>query len=236
MRVVVVDDMALARQRLQRLLTAQPDVEVVASCAGAAEAVDTINRLKPDAVFLDIQMPEMDGFGVFSALGAHMPCAVFVTAYEEFAVRAFDVQAADYLLKPVTEARVVRALHRVRRRLTGTRPPSRNQGLPARFVVKTAGRSVVVPVDDLYAVLAEGNYVRLCVAGRSYLMRETLAGMSAQLDGARFVRIHRSAIVNVDVVQSVKPLVNGDQEVTLIDRRVLTASRTHRKALLDALT
>lgn len=243
LRVVVADDMPLARQRLCRILMTAPDVSIAGQAGDGVTAIEVITREQPDAAFLDIQMPEADGFGVLDALRRsealpRMPAIVFVTAYDEWAVRAFDVHAVDYLLKPITADRVQRALDRVRQRLSGRPRPSADSTSTRylqRFVVKASGGLVVVPVADVHCILSEGNYVRLCLDGKSWLLREPLSSVAAQLDPAAFVRIHRSSIVALRSVATVAPIVNGDQLVTLVTGTTLTMSRTHRRAFLDAL-
>ena len=240
LRVVVAEDMPLARHRLCRLLSADPQVVIIGEAADGRTAVRVIEQQRPDAVFLDIQMPELDGFGVLGALGPGVaPAAVFVTAYDEFALRAFEVYAVDYLLKPVTPERVERTLARVRQRLQARQPVATTptgSSYTQRFVVKHAGRTVIVPVADLWCVQSEGNYVRLCVEERSWLMRESLSSVAAQLDPAAFIRIHRSSIVALSRVTTVAPIVNGDQLVTLSNGMALTMSRTYRRAFIDRLT
>ncbi|GMV21989.1 MAG: DNA-binding response regulator [Acidimicrobiia bacterium] len=237
LRVLIAEDMPLARQRLRRLLAADSSVTVVAEAGDGETARRLITEMRPDVVFMDIQLPAGDGFDVMAGLDAgRRPAVVFVTAYEEFAVRAFDIQAVDYLLKPVTAERVMRALARVRSRLAGTpHPTPRASTHLARFVIPVAGRSLVVPVAGVQCIVSEGNYVRICAGSRSWLLRESLTAVAARLDPRAFVRIHRSTIVQLSHVASVEPIVNGDQRVTLVNGATFTMSRTHRRAFIDAL-
>lgn len=240
LRVVLADDMPLARHRLRRLLAGEPDVTIVGEAGDGLTAVDLIQRAKPDVAFLDIHMPELDGFGVVEAIDqTDLPAVVFVTAFDEFAVRAFDVQAVDYLLKPLTGDRLHRTLTRVRQRLSGaslSSVPQSNRPYTQRFIVRVNGRTLIIPAADVHCIRAEGNYVRVSVGARSWLMREPLSSVAARLDPAVFARIHRSSIVSIAHVTTVAPVVNGDQLVTLSTGATLTMSRTYRRAFVEAVT
>lgn len=245
-RAVVVDDEPLARRGVQARLSRAQDFEVVATCGTGREAVAAIRTHSPDLVFLDVQMPGIDGFGVIREIGPErMPLVVFVTAYDAHAVRAFEINALDYLLKPIDDERFERALERVRANLTerhhgalgrrlaaivgesaSTSPPEGRR--ETRLAVRDRGRTTLVDVDDLDWLGADGDYVRLYVGGRGLLLRETLAGMQARLDPNRFVRIHRSTIVNVTRVRELRALPNGEQVVLLRDGTQLRLSRTYR--------
>ena len=209
----------MARERVLALLRQQPDIEVVGECADGAQAVSAIERLEPELVFLDIQIPVMDGFGVIRSLSPHrVPIIVFTTAYDEYALRAFEVHALDYLLKPFDGRRFFSTLARARdqlerqragdlgRRLLAMvqdlRPDSPSQ--PDRLVVKSGGRIHFVRVDEIDWVDAAGNYVRLHAGSESYLLRETMTEMESRLDSSRFVRIHRCHIVNADRIREVQ--------------------------------
>jgi two-component system, LytTR family, response regulator len=229
-RVAVVDDEELARQRLERLLRAHADVELVATLGDAEAAVRELPARTPDLVLLDIRMPQRDGLDVASALASTTAEIVFVTAYDEFAVRAFAAGALDYLQKPVDAAQLARALDRVRARARAARPP-----LLERLAVRDGGRFIFVSIAELDAVIAAGNYVELRVAGRGYQLRATLASLEARLDPAAFVRLHRSALVRVERIKAVEPLFKGEYLVTLADGTTLTSSRTQRAALRAAL-
>ncbi|MEZ4402333.1 MAG: LytTR family DNA-binding domain-containing protein [Kofleriaceae bacterium] len=228
MRVVIVDDEALARQRLERLVAAHPDATVVASLGDAEAAVEAIAGLAPDLIFLDVRMPKRDGFDVADAVVATRAELVFVTAYDAYAVRAFAAGALDYLLKPVDAAQVGRALDRVRARSSGA-------GWPERLAVRDGSRFVFVPVAELDAVVADGNYVELRAAGRRYSLRSTLGAVAARLDPARFVRLHRSVLVRTEQIAAIEPLFRGEYLVTLTDGSTFTSSRTQRAALRGAL-
>ncbi|HJT98661.1 MAG TPA: response regulator, partial [Rhodanobacteraceae bacterium] len=227
-RTVIADDQPMARERLASLLQEEPDVEVVASCASGAEAVRAIEAHRPDLVFLDMQMPELDGFGVIDAVGpARMPSVVFVTAYDELALRAFDVHALDYLLKPFGRQRFQKALERAREHLARERGSELANRLVAlvedvrpirraseRIVVRSGARVLFVEIHNVDWVEAEGNYVRLHVGEESHLIRETMHAMEQRL-GDRFARIHRSRIVNIARVQEMRLVHNGEYEVLL---------------------
>ncbi|HEX2207759.1 MAG TPA: LytTR family DNA-binding domain-containing protein [Longimicrobium sp.] len=245
-RVLIADDEPPARAKLRRLLDADPEVEIAGEAASGTETVEMIERLRPDLVFLDIQMPGADGFAVLEAIdpGA-MPHVVFVTAYDEYALRAFEVHAVDYLLKPYDADRFRIALARARERLRA--PPSRgaDDGLeerirrvlaearpaPAyldRVLVRTGSRAVFLRVDEIDWLEAEENYVRLHAGRESWLVRGTLAGLEERLDPARFIRVHRSHMVNVASIRELHPWSHGDWMIVLRDGRELMLSRRYR--------
>ena len=251
-RVIVADDEALARRRLRALLARRPHYDVVAECEDGVETLEQVLSLRPDVVFLDINMPELDGVAAAEAMvaegrrGGSVPVLVFVTAYQVHAVRAFDLNAIDYLLKPVDVERFDRTLDRVEERLRGRvggtssvdeavravleelRPPPQ---YPERFLVRDARGMYFVRAADVERVEAEGNYVALWATGRSHLVRETMKGIEARLDPARFVRVHRSAIVNVDCIRRLEPWAHGEYVITMADGTRLTSSRTHSERL-----
>jgi two-component system LytT family response regulator len=246
-RVLVVDDEPLARRGIEARLERWTDIEVVGTCASGREAVAAIRAHAPDLVFLDVQMPGGDGFSVIRQIGPdRMPLVVFVTAYDAHAVRAFEVHALDYLLKPIDDDRFARALERVRARLAdrrhqeigrrlasligdeGAAGHSNAPALETRIAVRDRDRTVLVDVDDLDWLGADGDYVRLYVGGRGLMLRETLGGMESRLDPRRFVRIHRSTIVNTTRVKELRALPNGEQIVLLRDGTQLRLSRTYR--------
>ncbi len=242
LRVLIVDDEALARQVLRELLQALPDVTVLGECANGFEAVKAIAEQGPDLVLLDVQMPKLDGFEVLELAGRQTP-VVFVTAYDEFAVRAFEVHAIDYLLKPVSAERVAEAVARARDRL------GRGEALPAgalqavrparqpaeRILVRDGTRVHIIDVDDLDFVQARDDYVGFHSGGREYLKEQPLAEVETQLDATRFVRIHRSFIVNLDRVSRVEPLTRDSRVVILKDGRRLPVSRTGFQRLTGLL-
>ncbi|MCI0376825.1 MAG: LytTR family DNA-binding domain-containing protein [Gemmataceae bacterium] len=258
-RTLIVDDEPLARQRVRALLEADPDIDVVGECGDGGHAATEVRRLKPDLVFLDVQMPVLDGFGVVQELqGETLPVVIFVTAHDRFALRAFEVHALDYLLKPFDRERFASALShakaqirngqnadlekRVLAMLQGLGPVTPEPSLPQgrgekleRLVVKSAGRVYFVRVTDIDWVEAAGNYVRLHVGKQDHLLRESMAGLESKLDPKRFVRIHRSVIVNIERIRELQPAFHGDYAVVLQDGTELTLSRSHREKLQETL-
>lgn len=238
-RACIVDDEPLARERIRLMVAQEPDVEVVGEAGDGTEAVELVRRAKPDLLFLDVQMPGLDGFGVLQALEADIPPAViFVTAYDQYALQAFEVHALDYLLKPFNSRRFKKAMQRARGELTREAAPEMNERLlslleglrsdrrtPERIVLKSAGRVSFLKVDEVDWIEAEGNYVRLHVGAHSHLLRETMKNIEARLDPERFIRIHRSTIVNTDRIKELHPLFHGEYAVILRDGTRLTASR-----------
>ena len=246
-RTLLVDDEALARRGMRQLLRAHADVEVVGECRDGRAALSALGELKPDLVFLDIQMPELDGFGVLREAAAMegagaLPLVVFLTAFEEFALDAFGVEAVDYLVKPVTEQRFDEAMRRVRRRLVvprgGAEMDSAMGGTAPRpgnhLVVGTAQGQRIIPLDDVEWIAAEDYYVAVYVGGRRHLLRESMASLEARLDRGRFVRVHRGAIVNIGRVREVRT-AGGDAVVVLRDGTRLPVSRRRRSVLQAAL-
>jgi two-component system LytT family response regulator len=247
LRVVLADDEPLARERLRTLLAARPECTLTGECADGAEAVDVISAERPDLVLLDVQMPELDGFEVLDALPPDVqPAVIFVTAYDEYAVRAFAVSAVDYLLKPVEPARFTAAVDRaLARREGGQRgidaafralmtEVQALRGHARRFVVRDGHRLLFIPADQVDWIDAAGNYVRLHAGGRSHLLRETMKSVEARLDPERFVRVHRSAIVNLERIASMEPYFHGEYVLTLRDGTRLNSSRS-QSARLRAL-
>jgi two-component system LytT family response regulator len=249
MRVLVVDDEPVARRRIRRLLRDERDVEIVGEAGDGRSAVAAIRTLAPDLVLLDVQMPEMDGFDVVQALGADgMPVCIFVTAFDRYALRAFDVHALDYLLKPIDGPRLQRAMARARTRIAERHGPRLDPSVLAllndlsagrrfltRFPVKTGGRLVVIDLAEVDCITAADNYVTLHVGAQKYLARETMNRLEQELDPARFVRIHRSTIVAVDRVRELVADFHGDFAVTLKTGTRLTLSRTYRARMEKAL-
>jgi two-component system LytT family response regulator len=247
-RTVVVEDQAMARERLVAMLGEEPDIDVVASCGTGGEAVAAIRRHVPNLVLLDLQMPDLDGFEIIAALGDAMPLTIFLTAYDEYALKAFEVHAFDYLLKPFGRERFQQAVARARTRLTegleehlarrflslvndaGSAPAA-----SGRVMIKSGGRMMLLPLDDLDAVESEGNYVRLHSGGQSYLVRDTMAGIEARLGSDRFCRIHRGWIVNLDRVREVATRWTGEQELVLRDGRRLRVGRAYRDVVYARL-
>jgi two-component system LytT family response regulator len=242
-RVVIVDDEPLVRERIRSLLAAHADVEVAAECGDGVAAVAAVDSQRPDAMFLDVRMPGLDGFDVLTA-AEHVPAVVFVTAYDEHALRAFDAHAVDYLLKPIDSQRFDVALARVRDRL-GRGPAAdvrslaaellRHRGGSSRLAVRTGSRIELIAVADVHWIEAAGNYVYLHLATSEHIMRETLKSLEARLDPAAFVRIHRSVIVNVDRISHLEPIEHGEYLVTLRDGRSLYATRSFSRRLRHLL-
>jgi two-component system LytT family response regulator len=245
LRVVVADDEPIGRQRLVRLLQAEPDTDVVAACADGAEAVEAIREHAPDVVLLDIQMPHLDGFEVVAALGeAHQPAIIFVTAHDQYAVRAFEVHAFDYLLKPVDRDRLRTAIdwatstgERVPRASTTSRVLALLEEINARdrtrgrdrLVVRTPERAIFLRTDTIDWIEAAGKFVHLHVGRAIHALRESMAELEQELDSARFLRISRSAIVNLDRIQEVQPWFQGDYVLILTDGTRLTSTRGYRE-------
>lgn len=240
LRVLLVDDVELARSKLRRALAAHPDVEIVGEAADGEAMLAAVRALRPQLMFLDIAMPEQDGFSALSELPpAERPLVIFLTAYAQHALEAFRVEAVDYLLKPVEAGLLAEALARVRRRLTEpgvVAPPS---SLEARFAerltVRTDSGLRVIEVAAIRWVEAIRNYLALHLSGESVIVRATLQGLLEQLDPARFVRVHRSAIVNLAEVHELRPIGNGDQKMRLRDGSEIAISRTYREELLRRL-
>jgi two-component system LytT family response regulator len=243
MRVLIVDDEPLACERLRTLLAAEPGIEIAGECHDGRSALQAIRDLAPDLVFLDVQMPEMDGFAVIEALPSP-PAVIFVTAFDQFAIRAFEVCALDYLLKPFDRERFAKALARGRaecERRSASDLGARMQSLLAelrgrkkyldRIVIRAGGRVIFLRAEELDWIEAAGNYVRLHSGAEEYLYRETLSRMEAALDPACFARIHRSTIVNTERIKELHPLFRGDYTVVLRDGRRLTLSKPYRPRL-----
>lgn len=248
-RVLIADDEPLARERLRSLLANAPGMEVIGECADGPSAIAAIQQMKPDLVFLDVQMPGNTGFDVIEAIGpAKMPFVIFVTAYDKYALRAFDVHALDYLLKPFDRDRFDQALARARQQLDRQSGGELERRLlelvqdlkPAaqrleRFVIKSGGRVFFVRAADIDWIEAAGNYVKLHVGTESHLFRETMNAIESQLDPDNFFRIHRSHIVNIERVKELQPWFNGEYVVFLKSGTRLTLSRGYREKLQDRI-
>ena len=234
-RVLVVDDEPLARRNVTVLLRGDPDIGAVDECASGVEAIDAMRRSKPDLVFLDVQMPECDGFDVLELMGPDLPHAiVFVTAYDEYALRAFEAGALDYLLKPFDDARFARALGRAKDKLAHyvslPRPPVR------RLAVRTPGQLLFVDVADIDWIEAASYYACLHVGRETHVIRRTLSDLERDLGEDRFIRIHRSIIVNLERIQGLELQSTGDYEVVLKSGDRLRLSRRFRKRLQDRMS
>jgi two-component system, LytTR family, response regulator len=231
-RALVVDDEPLARSNVTVLLRLDPEVEIIGECGSGTEALTEFRRSKPDLVFLDVQMPECDGFDVLEMAGQDLPPAVvFVTAYDQYAVRAFEAGALDYLLKPFDNARFERALTRAKERLAF----EKNEKATQRLAIKSAGQVSFVKITDIDWIEAEDYYTCLHVGQRNYLLRRSLADLEEELDAGTFCRIHRSAIVNLDRVRGLKLSTDGEYEVELQQGICLRLSRRYRKQLQSRL-
>jgi two-component system LytT family response regulator len=247
---LVIDDEPIARHAIVRLLREDADIEVLGECGDGASAVAAIRQHSPDLVFLDIQMPAMNGMDVVAAIGAErMPATVFVTAYEQYAVRAFEANAVDYLVKPFSRERFLATLRRVKARLSASAPPAssrellqaldelrRREDCLERIPVRVDEHVVLVPVDDIVWIKANRNTAQLHLADRSYELRETMANLAARLDPRRFARVHRSAIVNVRRVQAIHPWFNGHHVVVMDTGQRLRMSRYQHESFLRLAT
>jgi two-component system LytT family response regulator len=241
-RTLIVDDEPLARDGIRLHLEEHTDVQVIGECGSGEDAVRAIEADKPDLVFLDIQMPGLDGFAVLEAIEeSRLPAIVFVTAYDQFALRAFEAHALDYLLKPYDRERFNRALDRVRVQLRGRSTggvDDRLRGLIAslggrdhfleRLVARTNGRILILRAEDVDWVEAAANYVRVHIGPKQYLVRETMTNLENRLDPDKFLRIHRSIIVRKDRIKELEPLFQGDYSIILVDGTRLTSSRGYR--------
>ncbi len=246
-RTVIVDDEPLARRGIRAHLKEERDVEIIAECSNGREAVHVIKEQAPDLVFLDVQMPELDGFGVLEALNVEpLPSIIFVTAYDKYALRAFEVHALDYLLKPFDTERFTRAMERARgqierrsisdlsHRLQSLIDDLRtNQKYAERLVIKTAGRIFFLGVEEIDWVEAADNYVRLHVGSDKHLLRETMNSLESRLDPAQFLRIQRSTMINVRRIKELHPLFKGEYEIVLRDGTRLASGRGYRDRLQE---
>jgi len=239
-RTVIVDDEELARDRIQTLLEQQSDVEIVGVCTDGPSAVETIDRTQPDLVFLDVQMPGMNGFEVVDNLErTKLPAVVFVTAHDAHALKAFEIHALDFLLKPFDQTRFEKALERARGQLTQSKGTTildsrlvslleelhEERKYSERLIVKSSGRVFFVRTEEIDWVEASGNYVKIHTKSDAHLLRESMKNMEAKLDPRTFVRIHRSAIVNIDHIKELEPWFHGEYIVIMRDGTRLTASR-----------
>lgn len=248
-RTLIVDDMPLARERIKRYLKADPNIEIVGEAGDGREALREVARLAPDLIFLDIQMPELDGFAVLEQLDpSRMPAVIFVTAYDQFAIRAFEVHALDYLLKPFSRERLNGAVAHAKEQIGRRAGEGLDQRLRAlledvrggpkyikRLAIKSSGRVIFLVTDEIDWVESAGNYVSITCGREKHLLRERMSQLEARLNPEKFVRIHRSTIVNIDRIKEMHPLFNGDQRIILRDGTELTLSRTYRDRLFSLL-
>jgi two-component system LytT family response regulator len=247
-RVAIIDDEPLVRTGLRSLLEREPDIAIVGEARNGSEAVALITDARPDLVFLDVRMPVLDGFSVLARLEPErMPALVFVTAFDEYAVRAFDAHAVDYLLKPFDEERFQRALERARARLRERTPADRSaleavlsqllgrQRYAERLLIRSDGRMIVIAIDDIDWIESADNYVRVHQRNASYLLREPIKSIEQRLDPRRFARAHRSAIINLARVSELEPLAGGDYRILLSTGAQIILSRTYRDSFRNQL-
>jgi two-component system LytT family response regulator len=239
LKAAIVDDEELARGYIRELLGPHPDIEIVADCANGFEAVKAIGETAPDLLFLDVQMPKLDGFEVLELIDpTRTPVVIFITAYDQYAMRAFDAHAVDYLLKPFDAARFERALERARQRLGERQVPQAviaRATVRERIVVKDGARVHVIPIGKLDYVEAQDDYVALHSEGRSYLKQQAIGEIEAMLDPARFVRIHRSAIVNLERIARIEPYGKDSRLAILTDGTRLPVSRSGYSRLMEVM-
>ncbi len=232
-RTIVVDDEPLARSNLLILLRSDPEIEVLAECGSGAAAVESIRKEKPDLVFVDVQMPECDGFDVLEMLGKDLPPAiVFVTAYDQYALRAFEAGALDYVLKPFDNVRFARTLERAKQRISAGGDPSEK---PERLAVKGVGQISFVKISEIDWIEAADYYACLHVGPRTHLLRRSMAELESELDPAMFCRVHRSSIVNLERVRGLKVGKDGEYELLLDTGAQLRLSRRYRRQLQSRL-
>ena len=244
-RVLIVDDEPLARTRIRTLLGGEKDITIVGECDNGEEAVSAIASQHPDLVFLDIQMPELDGFGVIEEVGVdEMPLVIFVTAFDEHALKAFEVYALDYLLKPVDRDRFAETLKRAKDRLRADTPAAaqlqplidqlgRRQRRDNRMAIKTEGKVVFIRTTEIDWVEAVDDHARLHIGKETHVVRDTLARLEQRLPAGRFIRIHRSTIVNADRIKELQPWFQGDYVLILQDGTRLTSGRSYRQRVQE---
>ena len=243
-RTLVVDDEPLARDKIKGFLSEEPDIELVAECDNGLSAVNAIREKNPDLVFLDVQMPELNGFGVLKEVGDdEAPAVIFVTAFDQYALQAFEVHAMDFLLKPFDRSRFRTAVERARTQIVGQQTGHLRDRLSAlledledrkfldRMVVKARGRVYFLKVDDIDWIEAAANYVKLHTGAESHTIRETMTNLEEHLDPQKFMRIHRSTIINIDRIEELRQLFHGDYAVVLKGGKSLAVSRGYRDKL-----
>ncbi len=247
-RALIVDDEALARKFIRRMLKEDREIEIIGEAGNGKEAATLIRKHHPDIVFLDVQMPEMDGFAVLESIHEQLPEIIFTTAYEQYAIRAFELHALDYLLKPFDQTRFKDALHYAKEHFRSTRDQDRRLQVDAllqsirnkpqfleRIVIKSGGRITFLNTRDINWIEADDKYVHLHTAKAKPMVRQTLSAMESQLDPKRFRRIHRSAIVNVERIKELQPLFNGEHSVVLENGTKLSLSRNYRDKLFELI-
>lgn len=249
LRAIIVDDEPLAREGLAAYLEQEPEIELVGVCADGVEAVERLRENDVDLVFLDIQMPEMTGFDVIEAVGIEeLPAVVFVTAYDEYALQAFDASAVDYILKPIDPERVSRAVERVRLMARGDASSRQDQRLEAlldrieprrgylrKFAVRHESKIRFVDTSDTNWIEAAGNYALLHTSSGEHRVRGTMSALESKLDPSEFVRVHRSTLIRIDSIREIEPLYQGDYLLVLKDGKRVTSSRSYRENLRDLM-
>jgi two-component system LytT family response regulator len=246
---LIADDEALARKFIRRMLKDDHDVEIVGECSSGKETVAMIKKQKPDIVFLDVQMPEMNGFAVLESIGIErLPEIIFATAYEQYAIRAFELHALDYLLKPFDQARFRDAIKHAKERFRSERENEGRTQISAllesiknkpqyldRLMIKASGRITFLSIDEINWIEADDKYVHLHAGKLTPMIRQTLTAMETQLDPKKFRRIHRSTIVNVKRIKELQPLFSGEHSILLEDGTKLTLSRSYKDKLFELL-
>jgi two-component system LytT family response regulator len=253
-KVLIVDDEPISRRRLRRLLALEPECELVGECENGRDAVHSLEREKIDILFLDVQMPEMDGFEVVHTIARSHPLIIFTSAYDEYALKAFEVHAFDYLLKPFDRRRFRESVQRARTQLTQAQQPMEKlekltddrilkffenlagaRNAPDRIAIRNNGRVIFLRLGEIDWIEAADNYVCLHCGKDTHILRETMSELEARLDPARFIRVHRSAIVNLDCIKELQPWFRGDYKVMLNDGTELTLTKNHREKLESRL-
>lgn len=243
-RAIIVDDEALGRESLKSVLRDFPDIEVVGECADGFEAVQAVQQLKPDLLFLDIQMPRLDGFDVVELLGKETPFIIFVTAYDEYALRAFDAQALDYLLKPVKKERLHKSIERLQGQIQARARESmanlvqkhrRDQAPLGRLLIRDNTQVAIIPVGEIVYIEAQDDYVKIFTQQKTHLKSETLGSLEQKLDPTIFCRIHRSYILNTDFLTAIEPYTKDCRIVKLKNGKTLPLSKTGYDRLLELI-
>jgi two-component system LytT family response regulator len=247
-QTVIADDEALARQKLRMLLRTDPEIQIVGEASSASEIVEQVKTTNPHVLFLDICMPAMDGFDVIGELSRNrtspLPYIIITTAHDQYAVRAFEMHAADYLLKPFTAERLRSAVQHARERIFSSQPRGSQDGkptsgrepFPSRIIFKSRGRILFLPIAEIRWIGAEENYIRICTGSESHLLRETMTSIESKLDSKMFMRVHRSAIVNLRYVKEVRKEMSGDFCVLLSNGHRVAMSRSHHSNIDHLLT
>lgn len=244
-RAILADDEVLARRKLRQFLHGVSDVEIAGECGTASETIELAKEINPDLIFLDIRMPGGDGFDILRALSAGsprtIPAVIFTTAFDCYALRAFDIDAVDYLLKPFTEDRLHKAVRRASEQIVNSRRGSglgngmetNDHRFGTRIIFKSRGRILFVPISDIQWIGAEENYVRICVGSETHLLRETMTRMEEQLDSTMFVRVHRSAIVNLQFVKEVRSCPPNEFIVIMLNGQKVSMSRSYHSRFAE---